>query len=396
MRGYFRIIIVIGLTIALMGFFLRSANLVSVWSEMRNARLDLLIAALAAIVVSFVVRVNRWRRLLAPIGDVGLVPAARATAIGFTVTTLLPGRLGEFLRPYLLARREQLSVSAALATVVLERLLDLLAVVLLFGVFLLWFGGDLPQAESQVLVALKAGGLLAAGCVAAILALIMTAAGAPDRIPSLVIRVERLLPYRIGPTVARFLTSFSLGLGIARHPGQFGRAFALSFPLWLCVSASAWFVCQAFGIALPPGGSLLVMVLMVLGVSVPTPGGIGGFHAAFQIGVTGFYGAPVDSAVGAALVLHALSFGPVTLVGIVWMVSEGLTLRSAVDLAVSGEMAVGSGTDPVDVSVPEAREGVFQTGVTTPRTVPGDVPGQRASESELRRGQDAGYQGGRR
>ena len=91
-------------------------------------------------------------------------------------------------------------------------------------------------------------------------------------------------------------------------------------------------------------------MLMVLGVSVPTPAGVGGFHAAFQVGVTGFYAAPVDAAVGAALVLHALSFGPVTLLGIAWMARDGLTLRSAVDLALSGGMANRSDAAPVGVS----------------------------------------------
>ena len=348
MRGYLRTIIVIALTAALMAFFLRRANLASVWLEIRQARLDLLAAALGAIFLSYVVRVDRWRRLLLPIGQVGFGPAARATAIGFTVTAILPGRLGELLRPYLLARGERLSASAALATVVVERLLDLIAVVLLFGVFLLFFAGDLQQTDRQVMAALKVGGVVAAVGAVSVLALITAAAGAPEGLAGVVAWVERRLPRGIGATAGSFVTKFSAGFGIARHPGRFSRVFALSFPLWLCVSASAWFVCLAFGIALPPGGALLVMVLMVLGVAVPTPGGVGGFHAAFQIGVTGFYGAPVDAAVGAALVLHALSFGPVTLIGIVWMAAEGLTLRTAVDLAASGGQAAGNGTELAD------------------------------------------------
>ena len=336
MRAYLRTAIVIGLTIALMAFFFRTADLASVWSEIRRARLDSVIAALGAIAVSYVVRVGRWQRLLAPIRAVGFAPAARATVIGFATTAVLPGRLGEVLRPYLLARRERLSASAALATIVLERLLDLATVVLLFGLFLIFFSGDLRQTDPQVLARLKAGGLVAAVGAGTLLTLLVVAARAPDRVARTVAQVERLLPHRIGEAVGRFGTSFSAGLGIARKPGRFLEAFVWSLPLWLCVSASAWFVCHAFGIALPPGGSLLVMVFMVLGVAVPTPAGIGGFHAAFQVGVTGFYGAPVDAAVGAALVLHAVSFGPVTLLGIVWMARDGLTIRSAVDLARGG------------------------------------------------------------
>ena len=333
MHAYLRTAIVIGVTMGLLAFFFRSADLASVWSEIRRARLDLVTAALVAIAVSYVVRVGRWQRLLAPIGEVKFAPAARAMVIGFATTAVLPGRLGEVLRPYLLARRERLSASAALATVVLERLLDLAMVVLLLGLFLLFFGGDLRQSDPQVLARIKVGGVAAAVGAGAMLVLIVVAARAPDRVAGMAARVGRLLPHRVGAAVGRFVIRFNAGLGIAREPARFLEAFAWSLPVWLCVCASAWFVCHAFEIPLPPGGSLLVMVLMVLGVSVPTPAGIGGFHAAFQVGVTGFYGAPVDAAVGAALVLHAVSFGPVTLLGIVWMARDGLTFRSAVDLA---------------------------------------------------------------
>ena len=163
----------------------------------------------------------------------------------------------------------------------------------------------------------------------------------------MVAQVERVLPQRFGAAAGRFTIRFSAGLGIARQPGRFMRAFVWSFPLWLSISVSVWCVCQAFGIALPPGGSLLLTMLLVLGVAMPTPAGVGGFHAAFQVGVTSFYAAPVDVAVGAALVLHALSFGPVTLLGIVWMARDGLTLRSAVHLASSGGMTNVGDTEPV-------------------------------------------------
>ena len=336
MRGHLRTAIVIGLTVALMAFFLRSADLASVWSEIRRARLDLVSVALGALVASYLLRVGRWQRLLAPVGHVTFLPAARATVIGFAITALLPGRLGEVVRPYLLARRARLSASAALATIVLERVLDMTAVLLLFGLFLLFFSADLHQTDPLLLARLELGGGVAAAGAGAMLVLIVGAARAPERVAAVVALVERVLPRRIGATVGRFVTRFSAGLGIAREPGQFARVFAWSLPLWLCVSVSAWCVCRAFGIMLPPGGSLLLMVLVVLGVAVPTPAGIGGFHAAFQVGVTGFYGAPVDAAVGAALVLHALAFGPVTLLGIVWMARDGLTLRGAVTLASSG------------------------------------------------------------
>ncbi len=77
------------------------------------------------------------RRCCVPIGRARFGPAFRATVIGFTATFLLPGRVGEVLRPYLLARKEGFSAAATFATIVVERVLDLVAVLMLFSFFLL-------------------------------------------------------------------------------------------------------------------------------------------------------------------------------------------------------------------------------------------------------------------
>jgi hypothetical protein len=89
------------------------------------------------------------------------------------------------------------------------------------------------------------------------------------------------------------------------------------------------------------------MTILVVGVAMPTPGAIGGFHAAYQIAVQSFFAAPDDRAIGAAIVLHAISFLPVTALGIVFMAREGLTLAGAKALAVEQESA-----QPRDVDLP--------------------------------------------
>jgi len=355
MFGRIRNLIVVGLAVGFMAVYFRNADLVSVWSEIRGAKFGFVTAALGAIVLSHAMRVERWQRLLAPLGRVGFVEAGRATVIGFATTAIFPGRLGEILRPYLLARRERFSASATLATVILERLLDLVTVLLMLGFFLLFFSGDLRQGDQGVLTALKVGGLVVAVGTGLILAMITVGVHTPDRLAWFALKIQWLLPIRTRVSVGHFIARFSSGFGIVGQPDRFIRACALSLPLWLCFCVSTWCVCQAFGISLPPGGALLLLVLTVLGVSVPTPAGIGGFHAAFQIGVTGFYGAPVDAAVGAGLVLHALSFGPLTLLGLVWMAHDGLTFRNAREMASLGDRDNSEVTEPVDVLMSEER-----------------------------------------
>ena len=99
-----------------------------------------------------------------------------------------------------------------------------------------------------------------------------------------------------------------------------------SFPLWLSIAAGIWAVAVAFQLRVPFTGSFLLVALLVLGVAVPTPGAVGGFHEAFRVGATMFFGAPDDAAVGAAIVLHVLSIGPSLLLGLFFAAQVGLNL----------------------------------------------------------------------
>jgi hypothetical protein len=118
-----------------------------------------------------------------------------------------------------------------------------------------------------------------------------------------------------------------------RQPRRLVLSLVLSFPLWLSIAAGIWLTSRAFHMTFGYVGSFLVMTLLVVGVAMPTPGAIGGFHAMYQITVTTFFGVPTDRAVGGAIVLHAISFVPVTLLGLVFMAREGLSLARVREMA---------------------------------------------------------------
>jgi hypothetical protein len=120
--------------------------------------------------------------------------------------------------------------------------------------------------------------------------------------------------------------TFAEGFGVVRRPERLVAALAWSLVLWVAIGAGIWSVALAFGIAMPFTGGLLMLAPLVVGVAVPTPGGVGGFHEAFRLGATSFFGADNDTAVGAAIVLHAISVGPVTLAGLLFIVQDGLKL----------------------------------------------------------------------
>ena len=342
--------------LALMVFFLRNVELARVANAIASARRDLLVLTLLLVGVGYLIRAIRWRHLLAPLGQVGLGNALRATVIGFAVTSILPGRVGEVLRPYVLARREQLSASAVLATVVVERMLDLVALLVLFGVSVVVFDPTFAVTDETLLGALRTGAWLAAAGAVGALAVACVAAGRPDRVGRFVGRLAVPLPERVSTAFAAKAQLFATGLSVMRQPAPLALAMGWSVVLWVTIAAGLWLVSVSFGIQMPPAGANVLLVLVVLGVLVPTPAGIGGYHAAYQVGAIGLYAATDEAAVGAGLLSHALSFFPVAIVGIVLMAQEGLRLSGISDVVGSGRTD-GATSEAAAGAVPTASVG---------------------------------------
>ena len=328
MSARLRAALVLILTAGLLAFFFRGVDAKAVWTEARHADGTLLGAAILVVLVTYALRAFRWQYLLAPIGPTRFGTAFQTTVIGFAASFLLPARPGEVLRPYLLAKREHLPPTAAFATIILERLLDLITVLLLFAVFVLTVDPASLSGDPALFARVKTGGLLSAAASAAGLAVLFALAGHPERLGRWALKVERVLPERLARTLAAFVESFAQGLAVMRQPGRLLVSLILSVPLWLSIAAGIWLTSRAFHMTFGYLGSFLVMTLLVVGVAMPTPGQVGGFHAAYRVAVVTFFGVPDATAVGAAIVLHAVSFLPVTLLGLVFMAQQGLSLAS--------------------------------------------------------------------
>jgi glycosyltransferase 2 family protein len=313
------------LAIALFAWFLSRANLSAVAAEIAHARMDLIIWSVVIAAVMPVVRAVRWRYLLDPVGPTRFGPVLRATIIGFAALALLPARAGDVIRPYLVARTERLNAASVLATIVMERALDVIVVLTLLASFVWLFDGRaiLPAA---VLAPIQASAALAGGIVIVLMVVMWTLATHPERIERLVARSDRVLPRRVAHTLARLARTFSEGFAVAREPRDLAVAFVLSFPLWVSIAFQAWLVTRAFGIAIPVAASFLIQAMLVIGVAVPTPGAVGSFHEAYRIAVTTFFHAPNNAAVSAALVLHAVSFFTSIVPGVVVMALDGMSV----------------------------------------------------------------------
>ena len=289
MNARIRTVSVSLLAIALLGWFLRGANLALVWRNVQAANKGLLVLALMFVATTFWIRTFRWQQLLGPIGPTRFRTVFRAGVIGFAALSILPARVGDLLRPYLVARQDGLPFTATFATIVMERVLDLIAVLTLMAIYVWGFADTstwMPHLLGPIEISAAVGGVVA---------------------------------------LALLASTFSSGFAVAREPRGFLIALLWSFPLWVAIAAETWAVTRAFGIQMPFTGTFLLQLFLVVGVAVPTPGGVGSYHYAYRFGVTSFFGAPNDQAVAAAIVVHAIAFMPVLLLGLVFMAQDGLS-----------------------------------------------------------------------
>ena len=356
-----------------MAFFLRNADLRLVWAEIIGARWDLLLIALLLTLGGYLCRIERWRYLIAPIGRPSFFSAFQATVIGFAVNAVMPGRVGEVLRPYILARRERLSATAAFATIVIERLLDLLIVFLLFGGVIIFFDPQFRSNNTSLLTTVNLGAGVAGFVAITALVLMFVVSGNPKKAEGIVKSLVKLFPGRFGRSVVSLFMRFFEGLAVTRQVRPLVVALLWSAPLWISNMLSTWCVTHAFGIDVPLSGAVILMGMVVVGVAVPTPAGVGGYHAAYELGATALYGADADRAVGAALVMHLFSFGPIALLGFIFMAQEGFRLGRLSDLAKADSLLANENEQDRDIEIEEDRQKDPERTVTPKKQKDGSI-----------------------
>ncbi len=316
-------VLVFLLSVALIAWFLSGVDLHELERVLARAHPGWIAAGVASVLLTYVMRAVRWQVLLSPIVSgkrtVSFRNSFRITVMGFTATNLLPGRLGEILRPYLIAKVEPVSMAAALATILIERLMDMAAIMLLFGVFLI-------MTSAQVGPDVKWVGAVASGTAVLALGLLIFGAGHPDVLRRWSNGFTRRLPARIADVAGRFAHTLVDGLLVMRQPRAVLGAVALSVLLWLSIALTIWFSALALDLTLAFPDTFLVVMYLVVGVAVPVPSGVGSYHFMYQLAVTSMFHVSRDVAAAAAIVAHAVSFLPISVLGVVYLAQDGWTL----------------------------------------------------------------------
>ena len=310
----------------LIWWVLRGVDPAEVWQEVRRANWWLLGAAVAVATTGFLTRALRWRLFLHPIHPkTRLANRFAAVNIGFAVNNLLPARVGEFARAWSISRLEPVSISGAVGSLVVERFLDAMAILVLLGVAVLHplFPSDVTLGgrplETTLMGVLVVMSILL-GSLTLLLAFPKTFVKGADRL-------VRLIPGGPHEYILDLAESFLQGLGSLRDPRLFLGGLTWSLGIWAWNGVSFWLAFQAFGIEQGYATALFVQAVIALGVAVPSaPGYFGTFHAAAVVGLHEVYSVGEEATLAFAFGYHLGGFFPVTLLGLWYASRLGLSL----------------------------------------------------------------------
>ncbi|MEO5618549.1 MAG: lysylphosphatidylglycerol synthase transmembrane domain-containing protein [Candidatus Eisenbacteria bacterium] len=325
MSRLIKLLIGVGVSAVAVWLSMRDVRLSEVWEALRHANYFGFVAVMALTLGGFWIRAIRWRSLIATPRRITTDSLFSATMIGFMANNVLPFRLGEFVRPWALARREKLSKTTLLATVVVERAVDMLTLLAILGIALLVHP---ISAETEAGRMTRAGaGVLVATCVV-LIAFVIALELSPKLAHAVIGWLTRPLPPKARARVSEMLEHFFEGLGLFRDLPRLAWVLLLSFMMFvifaLGLSTSMW----ALGLDVPWYGGLIMLVITAIGIMVPAaPGYIGTLNLACIAGLA-LFSVGKEQAVPFSWFYWASQWIPVTAVGLFYLQREGLSLKS--------------------------------------------------------------------
>ncbi len=313
------------------------------WRVMLGGSPAWFLAALATGILHMVLRSLRWGKLLSPVkAGIAFGNLFSLTLVKYVVN-VIPPRVGEVAASVALARKERIPALSVIAASVFERVLDSAAVLVLFGIYLVFMAGrHMPDSARgrEILETIRMYSLVGMAVLALVLAALL-----------LLLRSRRWHSWTPA-VIRRYAVSFVEGFRALQSRAAMAEVAALSFAIWLVIGVHLWSLVRAYVPQFPFSGSLLILALTVVGVAIPTPGGVGGYQLFMGITLVYFFGHylsphdPQSQAAGISNGCYIVSMGPVLALGLFFLHREGLSFGQLSKISSADESAGGASGPP--------------------------------------------------
>lgn len=325
MRRGLNILIALAVSAVCVWLAMRHVSITEMLRVLRQANYLGFAGTMALTILGFVVRAIRWRSFISVPRRISTDSLFSTTMIGFMANMVLPLRLGEFVRPWALARREGLSKTMLLATIVVERAVDMLTLLAVLGIALAVHPISVQSAAARLL---QQGALLLVGLSVALTTFIVLLERSPKLAHGFIGLMTRPLPAGPRARVQHLLDQFIEGLGLFRDLPRLAWVFALSFAMFLIYAGAIWLSLWSLDILLGWDVALLMLVVTAIGIMVPSaPGYVGPLNAACVAGLA-LFKVSAEPAAAFSWFYLASQWLPITVVGLVYLNREGLSLGS--------------------------------------------------------------------
>lgn len=322
---YARIWLGIAVSAGLLWYAMRNVDLQRAWLAAQGINALFLVPYLAVMFAEVPIRGWRWQLLLVPVQRASLLRLSSATLIGLMANNVLPARLGEFLRAYVGARAEKIPFSTSFATVVIDRVFDGLTVSAIFVFAVVAY--PLPDLA-------KLAGYAAAGIYLGTLLVLVGLIAKRTATLTFVAWLLHWFPGGFSSRVLKWLGSFVGGLQVFRSPRLLLGSVAISLVVWFGYGLSLYLMWLAFDIHLSVIDAFVVLLILTIGLTLPsTPGFVGAMEAAIVTGLA-FFGIDESEAFAIAVVYHVTQYVPITLGGFIALWFERMSFT---EMAKAGE-----------------------------------------------------------
>jgi uncharacterized protein (TIRG00374 family) len=304
------------------------------WGLVKNGvaglRWNWLAFSLVSIFTTYYGRALRWAVFLRPIKPHPSVRRiAAATVIGFTAITLF-GRPGEFIRPYLIAKKEGVPVTSQFAAWFLERIFDLLMALLVFAFALTRVRSSGIHVGARLEWVMAAGGRVVVAACIAIFVVILAFRHLAHPLQRRITAALRFLPEHHFDRAARWIGAFVDGIGAARSDSALLVIFLYSVLEWALIAACYWSLARSFSAT---RNFTIIDILIFLGfvsfgAAVQIPGIGGGMQVAAALVLTELFGIRLELAAAFAFLIWFFTFVAIVPLGLLLALREGLDWRS--------------------------------------------------------------------